>query len=106
MNSKAARRLTAVCLVLGMAAVGCSSQPVSHSGAPPSQTGRPTKAVAERVAEAPATAPAKKPPSVVSPPFRHPLPGMPPVQNGEVYAGARAGNGRPGSGCPRLTPQP
>ena len=97
MNSNPARRLTAVCLLLGMAAVGCSSEAALRvDRSAPSQTSRPTgRPAAERVAEDPAPASASKQHTVAAPPFRHPLPGMPPVQDGEVYAAARAGNVKP-----------
>ena len=95
MNSNPTRRLTAVCLFLGMAAVGCSGGSPAQGGraAGPSATGASAQPpVAERVAEDAATPSATPSRAAVPRQFRHRLPGMPPSLHGEVYAAARAGN--------------
>ncbi len=78
----------AVALVALAALAGCGGSPTA---APPQPSRAPSTAAA--AAKQDAAGPASRPP--VPLPFRHLLPGMPPVEHGEVYAAARAGNVEP-----------
>ena len=83
-RSTAAAPVLVTGLVVGLATSGCAGSAVpTASGATPASAASPS--VGASLAGSPD-------PKRVAPQFRHPLPGMPPVLDGDVYAAARAGD--------------
>jgi DNA-binding beta-propeller fold protein YncE len=90
-ESRPARLVVAVLsvLVFGFLVPGCSAAPAAP---PPVQTSATSVGSAPTSAAPTAGQPARpSPPSADSPPFRDPLPGMPPATGNDVYAATRAG---------------
>jgi DNA-binding beta-propeller fold protein YncE len=86
------RRALLGAVLLGVVVTGCSSGPPRTSAPPPTVSSSPS-AARTTPAAAPAVAPAR--PAQPAPQLRDPLPGMPPVSGGDVYAAAAAGKVRP-----------
>src|SRR5690348_626430 len=81
-------RGVAVVLVSGALLAGCSSTPSSPGTAGVARQGK-AESSSSTPSSTPSTA-AARPAAPVPAPFRHPLPGMPPIEGAKVYAAGAA----------------